>query len=322
MASLVMRRISKGRPFKREILEKDFIQLVGETFRAVEEPDYVKEMKAQFGYLFDWLVSENVIASHEDRFKLRSDARAAVLSGINVIEFVHIRERLKNLDEKSQNRELMELVLDFALPRTIRPKTVDPYEIELKIMKLDPPSDWYRDLVIGREKIKLKVLEEWVNEKGVEDIVMVAAEATRENDISLDEGDLRYLVEICSAVAENLSDFLGSIKMKKGSKRMWAFSRQLRFGIREDSAETDLFEISIPAADAMTTRSLTRREVRTLSSRGYNTVEDVVRKDIDAEKPGLARDRFAANSGVAQELAKEVYKSALVHFRSSRGVDE
>jgi replicative superfamily II helicase len=322
MASLVMRRISKGRPFKRESLEKEFIRLVGETFRAVDEPDYVKEMNVQFGYLFDWLQSESVIISHEDGFKLGPEARAAVLSGINVIEFVQIRERLKNLDNKSQNKELMELVLDFALPRTIRPKTVDPYEIELKIMKLEPPSDWYRDLVIGREKIKLTVLEEWINEKGVEDIVTTAAEATRENDISLDEGDLRYLVEICSTVAESLSDFLRSVKMKKASKRMWAFSRQLRFGIREDLADTDLFEIAVPAVDAVTTRSLTRTEVRTLLSRGYHTVEDVVRKDIDAEKPGLARDRFAANSGVKQELAKEVYKAALSHFRSSRGVDE
>ncbi|MHA2211967.1 MAG: DEAD/DEAH box helicase [Candidatus Thorarchaeota archaeon] len=322
MASLVMRRISKGKPFKRENLEKEFIKLVGETFRAVEKPDYVKEMKVQFGYLFDWLVSENVLVSHEAGFKLGPEARAAVLSGINVMEFVQIRERLKSLDNKSQNRELMELVLDFALPRTIRPKTVDPYEIELKIMKLEPPSDWYRDLVIRREKIKLTVLEEWINEKGVEDIIMVAAEATSENDITLDEGDLKYLVEICSTVAENLSDFLGSVKMKKASKRMWAFSRQLRFGIREDLAGTDLFEVVVPAVDLVTTRSLTRAEVRTLSNRGYHTVEDVVRKDIDADKAGLARDRFAANSDLAQELAKEVYKAALVHFRSSRGVDE
>ncbi|UCE09449.1 MAG: DEAD/DEAH box helicase [Candidatus Thorarchaeota archaeon] len=322
MASLVMRKISKGRPFKREKLEKDFIQLVSETFRAEGDQKYVDEMRVRFGHLFDWLIDEQVIESRKDGLKIQPEARAAVLSGVNIIEFVHVRERLQRLDTETPDNELLELVLDFALPRTIRPKTVDPYEIELRIMNLEPPGDWYRNLVIGRERVKLHVLEQWINESNVDDIIRMAAKETRENDISLDEGDLKYLVEICSAVAENLADYLASVRMRKASRRMWTFSRQLRYGVREDLAETDLFEVVVPVIDSGPSRSLTRAEVRILSNQGYHTVENVVKKDIDAEKAGLARDRFAANSGLPKELAKEIYKAALAHYRSSLGVDQ
>jgi hypothetical protein len=41
-----------------------------------------------------------------------------------------------------------------------------------------------------------------------------------------------------------------------------------------------------------------------------------VRKDIDAKKPGFARDRFAKNCGLDTDLAKIVYKSALEHLKA------
>ena len=41
-----------------------------------------------------------------------------------------------------------------------------------------------------------------------------------------------------------------------------------------------------------------------------------MRKDIDASKKGLARDRFAKNCGLEPELAREVYKAAMMHIRS------
>jgi len=48
----------------------------------------------------------------------------------------------------------------------------------------------------------------------------------------------------------------------------------------------------------------------------------VIRKDIDASKKGLARDRFSQNCGLDIDLAKEVYKAAMIHIRAQLEGDD
>ncbi len=73
--------------------------------------------------------------------------------------------------------------------------------------------------------------------------------------------------------------------------------------------------------DDAASRCLSRIEARTLFDRGYKSVNEIVRKDIDAKKPGFARNRFARNSGLEQETAKEIYKAALSHVKSKLDED-
>ena len=48
----------------------------------------------------------------------------------------------------------------------------------------------------------------------------------------------------------------------------------------------------------------------------------MVKKDLGASKEGYARDRFANNSGLETEFAKEVYKAALSHVRAKLDEDD
>jgi hypothetical protein len=92
-------------------------------------------------------------------------------------------------------------------------------------------------------------------------------------------------------------------------------AKQLRYGVRSDLAASDLFDLSIPHEKDQE-RNLTREEIRVLFDKGYETVSDVVRKDIDAEKAGFARDRFARNCGLETSLAKNIYRAAMEHLKA------
>jgi hypothetical protein len=105
------------------------------------------------------------------------------------------------------------------------------------------------------------------------------------------------------------------MKRRKLARRFELLSNQLRYGVRQDLAESDIFHLSI-AIDETSDRYLSRTEIRTLFDRGYGSINDIVRKDIDAEKPGFARDRFAKNCGLDADLAKIVYKTALEHLKA------
>ena len=239
------------------------------------------------------------------------------------------RATLTSLDEDSDELELLRLLLDLSLPRSIRPSTILPLEIELKVAGLDIPKDWYLELIEGRERVKLQVLKDWLDEKSAIEVLRRADELAAEVRMGqspaagsdLDEGDLGSLMSVCSEVSWNLAEFMKSIKKRRLARRFETLSRQLRYGLREDLAGTDLPELWIEQFDLSPSRQLTRIEMRTLFENGYASIEDVVRKDIDPAKESLARNRFAKNCGLDGNLAKQVYKSALAHVRMRLSAD-
>jgi hypothetical protein len=99
-------------------------------------------------------------------------------------------------------------------------------------------------------------------------------------------------------------------------------SRQLQYGVRPDLANSDLLELLLIKSDNSPSSRLSRSTARVLYEHGYRSISDVVRKDIDANLKGLARDRFSKNSGLEQDRAKEVYKAAMMHIRSKIIGDE
>ena len=323
-ADLIMRSAVKSRNINRKKTEKDFAKLVETTLRGSRDPEYVESMKSQFRAIFNWLVKKKVLESVSGNYRLAKEAKAAVLAGLGIIDYIHSRDRLSALSDDTNQADLLELVLHFSLPQSMRPRTFMPSDIELEITGILPPGDWYRGLVSTRERIKKQVIEDWLNEQNLRTILEHADETARERRAGrtpaagsdLGEGDVAALVMICSETAKDLAEYLRSIKKKDAAKRLESFSNQLRYGLRKDLAETDLFDIHIPLMSKAQFRMLSKSEVRTLFEHGYATIKEVVRKDIDSQKEGLARDRFAKNCGLDTRLAKEVYKAAMTEFRA------
>ena len=311
IANLVMREAVKRRQFDKKQLETAFLDCINETFRSTVDELYSKDMKEAFEILFTWLEKEGLFDHSAGKFKLSKSTRNAVTCGIDILKYARIKDDLDTIDV-GDDSELIDLLLQFDLPQSIRPRTLIPIDIELRVAGLKKPNDWYRDLVSGRRKVKESALDLWLKEESISDII---SHANQFANISLDEGDLGSFVGICSDLAGNISRYLKAMKKTPQSKRMETFSRQLRYGVRADLAGSDLLELIISHGNEGPLRKLSRTEVRTLFDKGYKTIEEVVRKDIDASKKGLARDRFAENSGLDTEPAKYVYKAALQHIR-------
>ncbi|MHA2187644.1 MAG: DEAD/DEAH box helicase [Candidatus Thorarchaeota archaeon] len=311
IANLVMREAVKRRKFDKKQIETAFLDCINETFRSTVDEYYSKDMKMAFGLLFTWLEKEGLFEDSAGKYKLTTATRNAVTSGIDILKYARIRNDLETI-HKADDSELIDLLLQFDLPQAIRPKTLIPTDIELRVAKLNKPNDWYRDLVNGRRKVKEDALDLWLKEDSISDVI---SHANQFANISLDEGDLGSFVGICSDLAGNISRYLKAMKKTAQSKRMETFSRQLRYGVRDDLAGSDLLELVISHGNESPLRKLSRTEARILLDNGYKTIEELVRKDIDASKKGLARDRFAENSGLDAELAKHVYKAAIEHIR-------
>jgi replicative superfamily II helicase len=323
-ADLIMRTAVKHRKINRKKTEAEFIKVVEETLSGSRDPEYVKFMQQQFRALFNWLVKKKVLQSVNGNYRMDKEAKSVVLAGLRIIEFIQMRDLLYSISEDSGQSELMHLILQFSLPQSMRPRTFMPSDIELEIAGLPPPEEWYLGLVKTRERIKKQVIEDWLNEENIKTILERADELARERRAGrtpaagsdLGEGDLAALVMVCSDTAKDLAEFLKSIQRKSAAERLEAFSNQLRYGLRKDLAGTDLFDLRIPIHGKTELRLLSKAEVRTLFENGYATIKEVVRKDIDSQKEGLARDRFAKNCGLDLRLAKEVYKAAMAQFRA------
>jgi replicative superfamily II helicase len=323
IASLLMREAVLGRGFTREKAEEKFLKLVGDTFRGSVDSEYRRKMKKIFSTLVDWLEENDVLRKSDGRFRISKEARSAVTSGINIVEYVASREVISSLRQDPGESELIELLLRFSLPQTLRPRAFVPTEIELRLAEIEPPDQRYRDFKKGRDQFKRLVLQGWLNEMIVEEVIEHAEASSREasggrrsigGDIG--EGDLETLVGICSNIAWSLGRFLKAMKRRGLSRRLETFSKQLRHGVRNDLAESDLFDFRISVRDDAERRILSRLEARTLFDSGYKSIREIVRKDMDAKKPGFARDRFAKNCGLSQEIGKEVYKAALDNVKS------
>jgi helicase len=318
--SILMRDTVSGRPFKREDLKKKFLDFVRSTLRGSVDKDYSSGMKRFFSSLFRWLVKKNIFEKIEKGYKLSKDARSAILANIEVIDYVQVCGPLSKLKEDVDESSLIALLLQCRMTQTLRPRSFLPSKVELDMMNLDPPEEWYLQRVPERQAVKTAVLERWLDEQDVSTIVKEAAEMAR--GISLDEGDLNSLLGICSRSAENLGQFLAATKRKKLSKRMAVLSRQLMYGVREDLAATDLLELQLLPGDASPSSRLSREKARILFENGYESISDVVKKDLGADKEGYARDRFAKNSGLDPDFAKDVYKAALSHVRAKLEEDD
>ncbi|MFX1560028.1 MAG: DEAD/DEAH box helicase [Promethearchaeota archaeon] len=312
--SVLTRNTVNSRKFTREHLRTKFLDFVTGTLRGTIDNEYSAGMKNFFKLLFNWLVKQGVFEEVKDGYKLSRDARSAVQADLDISDYPRIKTQVSKLDETSDEGDLIDLLLQTQLPQSIRPRTFMPSNMELRLMGLEPPEEWYIRRVPERHAVKRVVLDNWLDEQDVMTIVKDAAEMAR--GISLDEGDLNSLLGICSRVAEGISRYLRTTKKPRFATRMRVLSRQLQYGVREDLADSDLLELRLLPGDDSPSGRLSRSTARTLYERGYTSISDVVRKDLGASKEGYARDRFAKNCGLELDLAREVYKAALSHIRA------
>jgi len=318
--SILTRNVVNGRVFTRDDLKNKFVDFVRSTFKGTVDKEYSAGMKRFFSSLFKWLVKQGVFEKVEKGYKLSKDARSAILVNIDVTDYVQISGPLSKLKEDANESSLIDILLQCRMTQYIRPRSFVPPKIELDIMNLDPPEDWYLRRVPERQSVKTAVLERWLDEEDVSTIVKEAAEMAR--GISLDEGDLNSLLGICSRSAENLSQFLLTTKKPGLAKRMTVLSRQVMYGVSKDLAGSDLLELQLLPGDASPSSRLSRGTARTLYENGYTSISDVVKKDLGASKEGYARDRFAKNCGLEPDHAKEVYKAALSNVRAKLEEDD
>jgi len=312
--SVLVRNMISGKPITREDLKKKFLEYIRGTFRGTINIDYTAQMGKFFGSVFKWLVKAKILENTGKGFKITKEARSAVLAGIDPIDYLQNKDILSKLTRDIEESQLIEVLLNFRLPQVIRPSTLVPSKDELKVLGLEAPSDWHMKQVPERLEIKRLVLQRWLDEQEVATIISETSELSR--GYSLDEGDLDSLLGICSAAIYSSSRFFKSIKKKGLAERFNIFSRQIQYGVHADLASSDLLELYLVQSDISLSSRLSRNTARILYDNGYKTISDVVRKDIDASKKGLARDRFSQNCGLEAELGKEVYKAAMMHIRA------
>ena len=312
--SVLVRSMINGRPVTQEDLKKKFLMHIKGTFRGTINAEYTSQMSKFFRSVFKWLVKEKLIEDSGKGFKITKEPRSAVLSGIDPIDYLQTKSLLAKLADDIEESKLIEVLLNFRLPQVIRPRTLVPSKDELKVLGLEAPSDWYMKLVPERLEIKRIVLQRWIDEQEIATIISETGERSR--GISLDEGDLDSLLGICSTVIDSLSSYFNATKKKGLAERFGVFSRQLLYGVHADLASSDLLELHLVQGDSALSSRLSRNTARILYDNDYKTISDVVRKDIDASKKGLARDRFSQNCGLETELGKEVYKAAMEHIRA------
>jgi len=329
IASLLMKEVIRGGGFTKETAEKRFLKLVLDTFRGSVDAEYGPKMMKVFSTLFDWLLKNGVLEKKDSRFRISREAKSIMASGINIVEYVASRDPISSLKKDSAESDLIELILRFSLPQTLRPRAYVPTEIELRLAEIEPPDQRYLSFKQGRDQFKKLVLQGWLNERSVEDVIEHAEAISREESEGrrsiggdIGEGDLETLVGICSNIAWGLSRFVKTMRRRNLSRRLETFSRQLRYGVRIDLAESDLLNLRITERDDGQPEYLSRTDARTLFDAGYKSINDIVRKDIDAKKPGFARDRFARNCGLDRGMGRNVYKAALDHVKSRTSGEE
>jgi replicative superfamily II helicase len=328
ISSLMMKEAVNGKPFTKEASLSGFLKFAEATFRGHVNEGYAKNMADVFLKLFDWLVGQGVFEAKNGKFKISKEAKAAVTSGLNILEFIAVRDALKDMRPDTEQSKFVEMLLTFSLPQGIRPRALIPTEIELRLAELDAPDERYIRFKQRRDDFKKMVLHGWLDEMSVEETIARTEAAARDalegkqpigSDIG--EGDLEALVRISSNISWSISEFLRATKRKKLARRFETLSYQLKYGVRQDLAASDIFELRLLLEDGPD-RYLSREEIRTLFDRKYKSINDIVKRDIDAKKPGFARDRFAKNCGLDGDLAKTVYKSALEHIKAQFNDDD
>lgn len=310
---IIVRDMISGRIVTQEDMKQKFLDFVKSTFKGVMSQEYVDKMNRYFDSMFSWLAKDKIVVISGKGFKIDKDARLAILAGLDPIDYIQKKDVLSRLKETDTESDFIAVLLDFRLPQLIRPRTFVPSKNEMKLMEVHEPENWYMKLVPDRMEIKRTVLERWLDEQEVTNIISETREMAK--GISLDEGDLDSLLGICSAAASNLSKYYETKKVQKLATRFHILSRQLQYGVHPDLANSDLLDLRITKGDNSPSSRLSRPNARNLYESRYESISDIVRKDIDASKKGLARDRFAKNCGLEHDMAKEIYKSAMMHIR-------
>ncbi|MFO7835064.1 MAG: DEAD/DEAH box helicase [Candidatus Thorarchaeota archaeon] len=307
--------------FTIQDIRHEFVQLVQRTLKHFLNESYLNTMEQRFDILFDWLLNQEILSKSENTIALVDEAKKAIESGMYLIDYVLLRDKIMNLSEKSTLDDLTSVLLRFNLVQFLRPTTRFPEKIELKTMGLEEPSDWYADLVEMRSRVKRKAILDWSNELKMPTIIENSHNLAQEIKIGgkpaagsgLAEGDLIRLVGVCSNLAGGMSRFLRAIGRVNSAEQMEMCSVRLRYGVKPDLARTDLFELEIPRGTEA--RTLTREEARILYNREYKSIHDLVFKDIDRKKEGYARERFAQNCGLDEDEGVKIYKAALKYVR-------
>jgi replicative superfamily II helicase len=328
MANLMAREIINHREFDDQQLARDMIDILSETFRAVQDkgyPEYIREMNSN---LFAWMLQKESFERVGHGFRLAEDIAAAARSGLDIIRFLEIKEKLNSLGPDASDTDLAEIVLSFGPAQIVRPRTSYPTRAELSAAGLKAPDSWYDALTAGRNIVKNTTLRKWIGEISTPAVLSEANEEGQnmvingENigNVDIEEGDLDSLIGICSSLAMDLNNYYRVLKKSKVAERLRVFSRQLKYGAKADLAATDLLEITI-TDEYDIPMPISKQDARMLFNNGYLSISDVLRKDIDPQKKSLARDRFAKNSGLSHDYAKKVYKACLSRVRASLAHD-
>lgn len=316
---LVSREMSESTRFKPDSLKERVLRLLRGSFNAFIDDDYINKSERDVEALIKWMKGRRLVESTGQFLKPATETRAAIQAGLSIIDYERVRSTLASLDETAEQEALIDILLEFRLVQSARPRTVMPSEIELYLAELAKPEGWLLELTDGRRTVKRQALLDWISEMTMAEVIG-HAEQTAENlkvgdrpvwGSSLDDGDLVSLVNWSSAIAFTISDYLGRTGADTLSQRFETLGNQLKYGVKQDLAESDLLRLGLRDDTGALSRSVSRAEARTLYEHGYHSIEQVVKKDVDASKEGLARERFAAKSGLDKGLALRIYKSAL-----------
>jgi hypothetical protein len=325
VVNLIATISNRKKSMTKSQLLKEFMKVVRCTLRYEMDDAYEQTNESMFEILFDWVVKEGILVRKDRKYILGKEAKAAINSGINIIDYVKIKKVISGLEPTASNEDLVDLIMSFEIPQSIRPRSSIPTKIEIIASGLEPPDDWYKELAVQRSEVKKQVLLGWINEDGITKVLDDAQKLAASiqvagkpmGGVDLDEGDLEYFVEICVNLSMDISMFFDSLRKKGLAKRLHQFGRQIQFGVKADLADSDLLDIEVIIEKELPPRKLSREEIRTLFDNGYRNVNDVVRKEIDPEKDGLARDRFAEKSGLDIHYAKAIYRAALQHLHDN-----
>ncbi len=325
IANLIMTIAASKKPMNRNQLKKAVLDIVEKSLRNHMDEHYEEKMESMFKPIFEWVVKTGILVKKDEKYTLERRAKAATESGISIIDYVEVRELLDNVQPDSSDEELVDLILNFEIPQSIRPRSTIPTDIEIKSSGLEPPDDWYKELAHQRSAVKKQVLMNWIDEIGIKWVLEEAQKLSESiqvggkpmGGVDLGEGDLQYFVEVVSNLSSDLSMFVSSINKKAVAKRLLQFSRQIKYGVKSDLAESDLLDLQVIVNRDLPPKNLLREEARTLFDNGYRNVNEVVRKEIDSTKEGLARDRFAEKSGLDIQFAKAIYRASLQHLHDS-----
>jgi DNA-binding PadR family transcriptional regulator len=322
MANLIIRQTLKQRIFKVPNIKKEVLSILRGSYRGSKDRSYETYISDMFDDLVGWFETRNCFVETKKGFKLSKNMRAAAESGLDSIHYAEHENEIAQLHADDETKTFLDILLEFPLPQSARPRTYLPTQIELRSAGLDEIEDWYEELVNRRQRIKQAVLEGWTQEKSVPQILDEAIHVATEESSSdrpsggsdIEEGDLMSLASIGKGISTDFQSYQYKLGNMPLMERFRTLSIQMEYGLRSDIAATTLPILVIQLSEKEK-RHLSQLEMRTLYDNGYQSISDILKKDVDASKKGLARNRFAKNCGLEFQLAKKVYKSALNHVR-------